>query len=434
MRLPLATVSQILLSPWAAMIALAIGGIIGIEFETLSAVIAPFGDIYIALLKMCVLPLTISALIAGFANFMRADDFRQKFGSLFFYYIVFMLGASFLGFIIALVSGTGDLDEASKSILGQFFLSFQDSQSATAEASKGWGIINQLIPDNFFNALSSGRMLEIVFFSILLGTALGLVKSPTTKVVINIFETTFEALQRIIKWIFHGLPFGILCIVAHQVSISKFETIMSLIKYISFFIIGVIVIFIGLVMLISIVLKRSPLLIISDIQETLLIAIGTQSFYPVIPQLIENLTKNFNLHTTSVNLIVPLGMMINRQGIAFVFAFTTVTVAQMYDISLGLTDIVFLVVGICFVSMAANNTLVTSATLISLILDPLGLPSSAAIVFLTTAAPILTPLALVISALGTTAIATLMLHKNVDEVETIPPPVQKVNEGASPQP
>lgn len=414
-------ISTILLSPWAAMLGLAFGGIIGFEFPTLTQLISPFGELYIALLQMCVLPLIISALISSFALLTRSAERAKIALKLTAFFLIFMVVTAFIGFLFGLIGGTGYIDEDSKSVLGQLFLSSEELVSNTTAEEKGWGLVNHVVPMNFFEALSTGRTLEVVFFSVLLGVALGFIEAKSTDTLIELFRTAFEAIFIIIKWILHGLPLGILCIVAQQVSISNFETIMSLIKFVTFFCIGSILLFITFIMIMSYVSKRSPIEILSDMQETLLIAIGTQSFIAVIPQLIENLEKRFHFSKEQTHLIVPLAITINRQGVAFLFALTGITVAQMYDISLGPLDILFLVLGMSLISMAAIGPLIATAPLMALILEPLGLPTRAAIVLITTTAPILTPFTVMVTAQGIATLSTLLFYKknHVHDEDTI---------------
>lgn len=417
-------ISEILLSPWSGIVGLVVGCIIGFEFQSVSETIAPFGDIYLALLQMCVLPLIISAVINSFANLTRSTQRKTLAMWLVAYFIIFMVGAAFIGFLLGFIGGTGYLDEDSKSVLGQLFLSFQDETTKGVTTQEGWGLVNNLIPTNFFEALSEGRKLEVIFFSVLLGVALGLVKSRTTSHVIEFFNTIFDAIFVIIKWILHGLPFGIACIIAKQISSTGFETIMSLLKFVSFFCLGAFLMLAIYTMIMTYVSKRSPIEILSDMQETLLIAIGTQSFIAVIPQLIDDLEKNFKFSKEATHLIVPLGATINRQGIALLFALTGITVAQMYDIALGPFDVLLLILGTAFIAMAAIGPLYTIAPIIAFIFEPLGLPSSAGIVFITAAAPILTPFAVMMTAQGIATLSTLLFSKvengNNDELDTEP--------------
>lgn len=404
-------ISEILLSPWAGILGLVIGCIIGFEFHNVAMAISPFGDIYLALLQMCVLPLIVTAVVNSFANLTRSAQ-RGNFAlRLMLYFFLFMLGASFVGFLLGFIGGTGYLDEESKSVLGKLFLDFQDQTIADNTAKKGWGLVNNLIPTNFFQALSQGQTLGVVFFSVLLGIALGLIDTPATETVIQFFNTSFEAIFVMIKWILHALPFGIACIIAQQISSTGFETIAALLKFVSFFCLACVFMFGIYTLIMCISTKKSPVEVLTDIQETLLIALGTQSFVAIIPQLIEDLEKNFGLSKESTHLIVPLGITINRHGIGLLFALTGITVAQMYDISLNPLEVLFLVVGMSFVAMAAIGPLFSTAPLIAFILEPLGLPTSAGIVFITAASPILTPFAVMVSAQGIAAISTLLFKK-----------------------
>lgn len=401
-------VSSALLSPWAGILGLLVGAIIGFTSKELSDSITPFGDIYIALLQMCVLPLIMSAVVNSFCNLVRSSDGAALAMKLILYFAVFMIFAAIIGILVGILGGTGHIDEESKTILGKLFLDLGDKPIDDKTIKKGWGLVDSLIPTNIFYSLSQGRILEVVFFSILLGVSLGLVRHPASSIVYTFFSVTFDTIFMIIKWILHVLPFGIACIVASQVSITGFDVVVSLLKFVGFYCLGMLILFVVYTFLMAYASKKSVFDVIEGIQETLLISIGTQSFVAAVPQLIEDLEKYFKINSQLTHLLVPLGLTINRQGTALLFTLTAVTVAQMYDISLSVVDIFIIVIGMSFLSMAAIGPIFSTAPLIAFVLDPLGLPSSAGIIFITATSPILTPFVVMISSQGVAVVTALI--------------------------
>lgn len=400
--------SSVLLSPWAGILGLLAGAIIGFTSKELTEAISPFGDIYIALLQMCVLPLIMSAIVNSFCNLVRSSDGGALAIKLTLYFTVFMIFAAIIGIVVGVLGGTGHIDEESKTILGKLFLDAGDKIGDDKGIKKGWGLVNSLIPTNVFYSLSQGRILEVVFFSILLGVSLGLVKHPSSTIVYSFFSVAFDTVFMIIKWILHALPFGIMCIVASQVAATGFDVIVSLLSFVGFYCLGMLILFCAYTFLMAYASKKSLFEVLEGIQETLLISIGTQSFVAAIPQLIEDLEKDFKINSQLTHLLVPLGLTINRQGIALLFTLTAITVAQMYDISLGILDITMIIVGMSFLAMAAIGPVFSTAPLIAFVLDPLGLPSSAGIIFITATSAILTPFVVMVSSQGVAVVTTLI--------------------------
>lgn len=408
-------VSAILLSPWAGILGLLIGGIIGFSSKNFSDAIAPFGDIYLALLQMCVLPLIMSAIVNSFSNLMRSSERAQLAIKLTFYFLVFMLFAGLVGIMVGLLGGTGQIDEESKTILGKLFLEGTEKPVDDKILKKGWGLVNTLVPTNIFYSLAQGRILEVVFFSVLLGISLGLVNHKSAEVVNHFFDAAFDTFFVIIKWILHALPLGIICIVASQIATTGFDIVVSLMKFVSFYCLGIIILFVTYTFIMSFATKKSVFDVLGGIQETLLISIGTQSSVASIPQLIEDLEKEFKINSQMTHLLVPLGITINRQGIALLFTLTAITISQMYEIPLGLFDLVVILCGMSIMSMAAIGPLYSSATLMAVVLDPLGLPASAGIIFVTATAPILSPFVVMITSHGVACVATLLGRETIKE-------------------
>src|SRR5437667_456831 len=73
-------------------------------------------------------------------------------------------------------------------------------------------ILRMLVPPNIFQALYQGLALQIVFFSIIFGVALGSIPSEASDLIINIMQSVLEAFQRLVAWSLYGLPFALVCL------------------------------------------------------------------------------------------------------------------------------------------------------------------------------------------------------------------------------
>jgi Na+/H+-dicarboxylate symporter len=411
--------SKILLSPWMALTAIVSGFVFGVYQPNIAGKIAPFGDIYLALLQMCVLPLILSAIITSFYSMTRSPTGLRLSRLLISLFLIFMLVASFVGYLGAEIGNTGVFSQEAKYVLGDYFLKSEDEFTKTEfidQKKQGWGVVGTLIPTNIFLSLAEGHTLEVVFFAMLIGIALGLIKVRIGKTVFTMFEALYEAIFKIIVWVLHGLPFGVFCIMAGFISSIGMDIINALLNFIAVFAICCFTLMLIYLIVISIAHKISLIKAFEGIEESLLVAFGTQSFIATIPEIIKDLQENFKIDEDLCKLIVPLGITINRQGVALVFSFVTITVAQIYDVFLSTFDIIFIIFGCAIIAMAAIGPVITTAALLHFVLQPLDVPTGAAFVFIVSTAPIISPLIVAVTANGV-AMVTVVVSKYYHRIE-----------------
>jgi len=82
-----------------------------------------------------------------------------------------------------------------------------------------WGVgLVRRSPSNVFSALSEGDFISIVFFSMLAGLALGLVRSPGADDTLRMVNTFYDIFAKVFGWILVPLPLRLFAIVAAAVS------------------------------------------------------------------------------------------------------------------------------------------------------------------------------------------------------------------------
>ena len=215
----------------------------------LRKMLAPVGDLYLFFIQMSVYPILMSAIVSGLARLIKA---RSAGGNLLRMAIVFMacmLIVGVFGLLAGLVGEPGrGLDEQAKQILGQLInqndrnvleLSLSNpSGDPVIHQVDFWNFLRMLVPPNIFQALYQGLALQIVFFSIIFGIALGSVRSEASDLLINIMLSVLETFQRLVAWSLYGLPFALVCLIATQVASVGVE-IFAMLKFtVLFWIVG----------------------------------------------------------------------------------------------------------------------------------------------------------------------------------------------------
>ena len=169
-------------NPFVILLSIAIGIFLGINYPTLSRIIAPVGTIYINLLQMAVIPILVSAIISNIAKLANSNIVKVLLSRILIVFIVSVSVISIFGVMLgAIAKPGGGLTQEQKNTLGTYVDTY-DSQSVleislseptTFQQQDGLlDFIVKVVPENVFDSLSTGNTIELVFFCIILGVAI----------------------------------------------------------------------------------------------------------------------------------------------------------------------------------------------------------------------------------------------------------------------
>jgi proton glutamate symport protein len=257
---------------------------------------APYGAIYVALLSMCVLPMMTCAIISGLGQMLRSRHTRPSFRKLVAAYALGLLVPSLAGILAAEIGRPGvGLEPTALSELGEEVLS-----SAEPAAPAGGGrllvFIGRIVPHNIFAAYAKGSVVSIVFVSILIGIAVGLVRSHRADDALQHVAVAYETFELMFKWMIYLLPIGLFCLITGVASTVNPVLLRALGRYIIVFCVAAV----GLLILYHCLLWRlagggfsHPL---SALREALLVAFLANNSLITIPVLLEAAKKEFGLN------------------------------------------------------------------------------------------------------------------------------------------
>ena len=336
---PLNTIARLLRSPWLIMLGMASGVCLGIYAPDFSRQIEPLGEIYLTLLTMCVIPIMMSAVISSFGRLLSS---RQAAGYLRAIALVFCVGillATAVGLTIGILGqpGTG-ISQETKAILGSVLLEAERQAGdahATVSTETNWiSFAKMMIPANIFGALSEGKNLQILFFSLVFGLAVGTVSSEHREQFLNLTEVVFKAFERLIGLAMYVLPFALVGMIAGQIAGTGSAILFAMGRYIIVMHLAILSLLIAAGSITAWAGKKSFISVFRELYEPLFVAFGTRSGYAAIPSMLSALRNNFCLPLDSINLVIPLSIVICRYSLLLVFTIGSIFIAELYDITL----------------------------------------------------------------------------------------------------
>jgi proton glutamate symport protein len=396
---------KLLKHPAAILMAVVIGVVIGLYNAPISralgisnfaGIIAIPGQIYLFYLQMTVIPIIITAIASSLGNLMRNKSSKGLIKKIVAVFLIGICITAFAGVLMGALGKPGaGLDKNTYELLTDLIsgdtggigngLEVSLSGAIDANKAKTGGISSFLInmvPSNIFTAFSQGSTMAIVFFSIVLGIALGFIKDDSASLLINWLTAFFEAFQKLVSSSLYALPFGLICLMAGQIAQVGVQIFLAMSKFIILFCIGTMILFIlGTIIIWIRSGIKNPLKVLSMLFEPVMLAFATRNSMATLPSSIICLTKKMGFDAPSVNLTLPMGMTLGRFGNVFYFGIAVFFVAQIYGVNLNFMNYITIFFGIILAGTAtAGASGIVTLSLISIALTPLSLPAEAILV------------------------------------------------------
>ena len=185
--------------------------------------IAPFGTIFVNLLKLIAVPLVIASLVTGVASLADLAKLSRIGGKTIAIYIGTTAAAIIIGLVMVNTFRPGDTmpEELSQRLQSTYQVQ-AEARAATAEIVEKSGPLRPLVdivPQNIIAAASVNRnMLQVVFFALFLGVGLILVRNDNTDIVLRFFQGMNDVVIRLVDIIMLMAPIGVFALIAGTIT------------------------------------------------------------------------------------------------------------------------------------------------------------------------------------------------------------------------
>ena len=389
------TVYRVLRDPKTVVLAVLCGFAIGLNTEHLGAALLPFGKIYFTFLSMCLIPILITAIVQGIARLLRDQDTRSLFKRMAVYYVLGLVLPCSAGIGVAVLLGPGlNLDPEAQRSIGELVMSPSSDMPATTGLID---FLSQVIPANIFEALSTNQIMSIVFASVSVGIAMGVVETPATEQALALVETANAAFMQLYRWAIVLLAPGLLMLVSGVVAQISVEVLFALAAFIAAFYLGGFVLLIVLTILFWLSVRRPLLYTLSKLSNPNIMAFMTNNPVIPLPVAIEAMKHDFAIGKHLPDLVIPFGTFANQHGGVFLLSFVSVFLAQIYGLELSLQDYIVVAIGALITGATAVGGGAVLIPSIAPILGAVGIPPGLALVVLATTDNIVGPMRTVLT-------------------------------------
>lgn len=356
-----------------------IGGMVGGDFlSNATAILAPFGNILVGMLKMIVMPIVVCTLISGAAS-LPLKTFGKMGLAVCGWYFFTSLFATVFGCVISMffdpslsVAPEKLLDESLRSRAAEMAVRGSDSGNAFLEVLYG-------LFCNPFEALAQGKFLPAIVFSILFGLAARVVMDAAQEnndlagkqKVANLLDL-LDAVQRtvfkIVDWVLKYLPIGVFALTAFcfaKFGVALFQSYLQVAGCVIFGILLMLLVCYPL--FVAIICRENPYPIMWKMREPIMTAFVTRSSAAALPVSMKS-ANAMGIRRELSGFSLSLGATVNMDGVCIHLPVFAVLAANLFGFDITANQMFLMVLGVVFASIGTGGIPGGSVFLLFLVL------------------------------------------------------------------
>ena len=324
---------------------------------------------------MIVIPVVFCSLALSISNVGESKTVgRYGFKTILYFEIITTIAIG-LGILFANIFKPGkglDPDKLPKGDISTYESSAKAAESSTYGNHFIDTIVN-IVPQNLFEALTSGELLPIIFFAVFFGVALSAIgkkAEPVKAVLSGSLEAVFWMINKILKL----APIGVFAFICTTIMTFGASALIPLLKLL-LVVIGAMMFFIIVVLgIVARLCGISIFSIIKILKNELVLAFSTSSSESVLPIIMKKM-ENFGSPKDITSFVVPIGYTFNLDGSALYQSIAALFVAQMYGIDMSIGQQIMLMVTLMVASKGMAGVPGVSIVVLITTLTTMGLPA-----------------------------------------------------------
>ncbi|GAA4947806.1 dicarboxylate/amino acid:cation symporter [Algibacter agarivorans] len=375
---------------WKIIIGMVLGIIFGFIMNTVaggkgfvSDWIAPFGTIFINLLKLIAVPLILASLIKGISDLKDISKIKSMGLRTIGIYITTTLVAIVIGLSIVNIIKPGD--GMPQETIEKIKLKYENDAGVTdklmkASAQKEAGPLQPLVdifPSNIFESFVEASMLQVIFFALFVGICLLLIGEKKAKPLVDFFDSLNEVVMKMVDLIMLFAPYAVFALLANV--IIAFDDVEILIKllYYAFCVVGGLLLMIGFyLLLISVYTKKSPMWFLKEISPAQLLAFSTSSSAATLPVTMERVEEHLGVDKEVSGFVLPVGATVNMDGTSLYQGIAAVFIMQViWPEGLTFTNQLVIVATALLASIGSAAVPSAGMVMLVIVLESIGFPT-----------------------------------------------------------
>ncbi len=378
---------------WQILIALVLaviaGRLSGTDGELLGMAVYPvyvfIGVLFMNALKMIIVPLVMSSIITGICGIGGTTGLGRLGGKTLLFYMTTSLFAILTGLLIVNLLNPGLVNgEPAREILGMN----SDELMAVTDKVEGRSMSDlsdvflSMVPSNVIAAAAEGKMLGLIFFSLLFGYFITRIDKEKSELLTRFWQGVADVMMAMTSLIMKFAPLGIFGLVAKTIAGIGPDQLDELVVSLGTFTLSVLLallihVVVTLPLMLAFIGKVNPLAMYRAMAPALLTAFSTASSSATLPLTMECVEDNAKVSVRTSSFVLPLGATVNMDGTALYECVAAMFIAQAFGLELSFVTQFTVVLVALLTSIGVAGVPAASLVAITIILGTIGLPMEA---------------------------------------------------------
>jgi len=324
-------------------------------------------DIFLRLIKMIIAPLVFTTLVAGIAHMEDAAAVGRIGAKTMGWFICASIVSLLIGlFMVHLLQPGAGLHMQTATAAA--------TPAASTEAFTLKGFITHLVPTSIVDAMAKNEILQIVVFSLFVGTAVAALddKAPS---ILNLVEQGAQIMLKVTEFVMSTAPFAIFAALASTIATQGVSMLAVYGKFVLGFYATMGVLWVLLFVAGFVVIGKRVLPLFGVIRTPALLAFSTASSEAAYPRILESLPK-VGVSRRIVSFVLPLGYSFNLDGSMLYCTFATIFITQAHGVQLTVQQQIFMLLLLMVTSKGIAGVPRASLVVIMATLTYFGLPEA----------------------------------------------------------
>jgi aerobic C4-dicarboxylate transport protein len=305
------------------LVAIVAGALLGYFFPDLGVMLKPLGDAFIKLIRMVVAPIIFTTVVLGIAGMSDLKRVGRIGLKAFVYFEVMTTLALVIGWVVVKVFEPGAGINAN---VAELDTKTVQNYITTTRTHGVVDFLLNIIPTSIVGAFAQGDIIQVLFFSVLFGVALGAL-GEANRPVLYALDQVSQALMKIISMIVKLAPIAAFGAIAFTIGQFGLESLWSLGKLMACVYITCLLF---VCVLLGTLMRLSGLGLwkfLKYIREEIFIVLGTASSESVLPRMMTKMEK-LGCAKPLVGLVLPGGYSFNLDGSCIYLTMGALFIAQ----------------------------------------------------------------------------------------------------------
>jgi Na+/H+-dicarboxylate symporter len=331
------------------------------------------GYLFLAMVQMIVIPLVVASIILGMTSSRDMQQLRRMGLRTGLFFLFTTVVAALIGLAVALAVQPGSYLQGAD--LPVTAAAAVPSSSTPPSLSTLPSQIVRIVPTNPLQASVEQNMLQVVVFAIFVGVALVTMDSKLAKPLVDLLGAVQEVSMVVVRWAMYLVPAAVFGLLTQLTARMGLDALLGMGVYVMTVLGALLLAFAFLMVLYALGRRRSPLAFLRGSRDVLLLAFSTSSSAAIMPLTIRTAEDALGVQQSVARFVIPLGTTINMAGTALYQVIATLFLAQVYQVDVGLSGLLLVVVLAVGASIGSPGTPGIGIVILAMMLGTLGIPA-----------------------------------------------------------